>query len=107
MGNLEKPLTWALVITLLGYLFATNSGSENNSSFSIKDPKMSTTAMSTSLPNPFESLTVEKEVIIEIQLDDDSINVDSIIEAAIKDIDMKGKIDTVIKIDLKETTTEQ
>ena len=40
MENLEKPLTWVLVIVLLGYLFTTNIGSENDSSFTIKDLKM-------------------------------------------------------------------
>ena len=40
MGNIEKPLTWVLVIVLLGYLFTTNIGSENDSSFTIKNPKM-------------------------------------------------------------------
>ena len=106
MGNIEKPLTWVLVIILLGYLFVTNFGSENNSSFTIKDPKIGIAAMSKSSPNLLESVTVEKEVTLEIQLEDDSLNVDSIIEAAIKDIDMKSKINNVIKIDLEETTEQ-
>mgnify|MGYP006112052807 CR=1 FL=1 len=102
MGNLEKPLTWALIIILLGYLFVTNFGSENNSSFTIKDPKMGTSSA-----NLLESETIEKEVILDIQLEDDSLNVDSIIEAALKDIDMKSNIDAVIKIDLQKETIEQ
>ena len=103
MGNLEKPLTWALIIILLGYLFATNFGSENNSSFTIKDPKMGAAPIGTSSHNLLESEPFKKEVMLEIQLKDDSLNVDSIIEAAIKDIDMKSKINNVIKIDLEET----
>jgi hypothetical protein len=60
--------------------------------------------MSKYSPNLLESVTVEKEVTLEIPLEDDSLNVDSIIEVALKDIDMKSKIYNVIKIDLEETT---
>tara|TARA_B100000767_G_scaffold7564_1_gene7474 strand:- start:89 stop:331 length:243 start_codon:yes stop_codon:yes gene_type:complete len=80
MENLEKPLTWVLVIVLLGYLFATKIGSENDSSFTIKNP------------------------IMDIE---GSLNVDSIIDAVIQDIDMKGNIDTLIEIELEKETTEE
>jgi len=107
MGKFEKPLTWVLIIVLLGYLFATNFGSENNSSFTIKDPKMGAAPIETSSHNLLESEPYKKEIMLEVQLKDDSLNVDSIIEAALKDIDMKGNIDSLIRINLEEENTEE
>ena len=79
MENLEKPLTWVLVIVLLGYLFTTNIGSENNFSFTINNPKMDSVEKSAN------------DVIIE----DDSLNVDSIIYAVIEEIDIKSNTDSI------------
>ena len=92
MENIEKPLTWVLVIVLLGYLFATNIGSENDSSFTIKDLKMGSVEI-------IDTPTGEKKCI---EIEDDSLNVDSIIDAVLEDIDMEGDVDTLIELE-KET----
>ena len=88
MENIEKPLTWVLVIVLLGYLFATNIGSENDSSFTIKDLKMGSVEI-------IDTPAGEKKCV---KIEDDSLNVDSIVDAVLADIDMKGNIDTLIEI---------
>jgi len=85
MGNLEKPLTWALIIILLGYLFATNFGSENNSSFTIKDLKMESA----------EIIDIPANKIKCIKIEDDNINLDSIIGAVIEEIDIKINTDSI------------
>ena len=95
MGNIEKPLTWVLVIVLLGYLFATNIGSENDSSFTIKDLKMGSVEI-------IDTPAGEKKCV---KIEDDSLNVDSIIDAVLEDIDMEGDVDTLIELE-KETTEE-
>ena len=95
MENLEKPLTWVLVIVLLGYLFTTNIGSENDSSFTINNPKM----------DSVEITDIPAGEIKCIKIEDDSLNVDSIIDAVLEDIDMK--IDTLIEIELEKETTEE
>ena len=95
MENLEKPLTWVLVIVLLGYLFTTNIGSENDSSFTIKDLKMDSVEI-------IETPAGEKKCV---KIEDDSLNVDSIIDAVLEDIDMK--IDTLIEIELEKETIEE
>ena len=97
MENIEKPLTWILVMVLLGYLFTTNIGSENDSSFTIKDPKMDSVEI-------IDTPAGEKKCV---KIEDDSLNVDSIIDAALEDIDMKGNIDTLIEIELEKETTEE
>ena len=101
MGNLEKPLTWGLVIVLLGYLFIANCdcGEESfcrvNNDFNIE--------------YEVESDDVKQEIKVEIQIEDESLNVDSILGAVLENIDTEGNLDTVIKIDLteEEKTTEQ
>ena len=95
MENLEKPLTWVLVIVLLSYLFTTNIGSENDSSFTIKDLKMDSVEI-------IDTPTGEKKCV---KIEDDSLNVDSIIDAVLEDIDMK--IDTLIELELEKETTEE
>ena len=95
MGNIEKPLTWVLVIVLLGYLFTTNIGSENDSSFTIKNPKMGSVEI-------IDTPAGEKKCV---KIEDDSLNVDSIIDAVLEDIDMEGDVDTLIE--LEEETIEQ
>ncbi|HIG32977.1 MAG TPA: hypothetical protein EYQ09_06045 [Flavobacteriales bacterium] len=98
MGNLEKPLTWGLTILLLGYLFVANCkcGEEAsctaNNGFNIESEN--------------ETIDVNQEIKIEIQVEDENLNVDSIVDAVLEDIDMEGNIDTVIKIDLVEETAE-
>ena len=95
MENLEKPLTWVLVIVLLGYLFTTNIGSENDSSFTIKDLKMDSVEI-------IDTPDGEKKCV---KIEGDSLNVDSIIDAVLEDIDMK--IDTLIEIELEKETIEE
>lgn len=95
MENIEKPLTWVLVIVLLGYLFTTNIRSENNSSFTIKNPKMDSVEI-------IDTPAGEKKCV---KIEDDSLNVDSIIDAVLEDIDMK--IDTLIEIELEKETIEE
>jgi hypothetical protein len=95
MENIEKPLTWVLVIVLLGYLFATNIGSENDSSFTIKDLKMDSVEI-------IDTPAGGKKCV---KIEDDSLNVDSIIDAVLEDIDMK--IDTLIEIELEKETIEE
>ena len=89
MENIEKPLTWILVIVLLGYLFATNIGSENDSSFTIKNPKMGSV----------EIIDTPAGIKKCVKIEDDSLNVDSIVDAVLADIDMKGNIDTLIELE--------
>ena len=79
MGKLEKPLTWILVVGLLGYLFMGDCCKTECSS------------------------DVKKEIRVEMQTDDESINVDSIVDAVLESIDTTDA-DTLIeiKIDLTE-----
>jgi hypothetical protein len=85
MENLEKPLTWVLIIVLLGYLFATNIGSENNCSFTINNPKM----------DSVEIIDTSAGKIKCIKIEDDSLNVDSIIDAVIEEINIKTNTDSI------------
>jgi len=85
MENLEKPLTWVLVIVLLGYLFTTNIGSENNFSFTINNPKM----------DSVEIIDIPAGKIKCIKIEDDSLNVDSIIDAVIEEIDIQSNTDSI------------
>ena len=74
MGKLETPLTWALVILVLGYLIAGNC-CKVESNNEITDGFSWSTAS--------DEVTVDVEVITE----DIAINVDSIIDAVIKEVD--------------------
>jgi len=85
MENLEKPLTWILIIVLLGYLFATNIRSENNFSFTINNPKMDSVEI---IDTPVGKIKC-------IKIEDDSLNVDSIIDAVIEEIDIKSNTDSI------------
>ena len=74
MGKLETPLTWALVILVLGYFIAGNcckvqSDDQTNNGFS-----WSTAS---------DKVTVDVEIITK----DIAINVDSIIEAVMQEVD--------------------
>tara|TARA_B110000444_G_scaffold201169_1_gene192949 strand:- start:106 stop:399 length:294 start_codon:yes stop_codon:yes gene_type:complete len=97
MENLEKPITWVLVIVLLGYFFVTNIGSENDSSFIIKDIKMGSVEI-------IDTPAGKKKCV---KIEDDSLNVDSIVDAVLEDIEMKGNIDTLNEIELEKETTEE
>ena len=96
MGNIEKPLTWVLVIASLGLLFLANydnlevrleNGGDGNYGISISEN--------------------EVEIKEANQSEDMSLNIDSIVDAVLEDIDREGKIDTAIKIDLSEENTEK
>ena len=92
MENLEKPLTWVLIIVLLGYLFIANykhgeaasCTANNNFNIEFKD----------------NAIDVKQEIKVEIELEDETLNVDSIVYAVLEDID-----DT-IKVDISEETVE-
>ena len=96
MGNLEKPLTWVLVVALLGLLFIAN--------YDTLDLRLENGENSI-----YGIIITENEVDIKtVNLSEDmSLNKDSIVDAVLEDIDIEGDIDTVIEIDLKEETTEQ
>ena len=95
MGKLETPLTWALVILVLGYFIVGNcckvqSNDQTNNGFS----------WSTSS----DKVNVEVEMITE----DNAINVDSIIEAVLQEVDSsidaaEGDIIKVIKIKTEDS----
>lgn len=81
MGNIEKPLTWVLIVVSLGLLFT-----ENYQNLDLK----------------FEngiSTSENKAEIKDINLSQDkNLNIDSIVSAVIENIDMKIGGDTAIKI---------
>lgn len=81
MGNIEKPLTWVLIVVSLGLLLM-----ENYQNLDLK----------------FEngiSTSENKAEIKDINLSQDmNLNIDSIVSAVIENIDMKIGGDTAIKI---------
>ena len=81
MGNIEKPLTWLLIVVSLGLLFT-----ENYQNLDLK----------------FEngiSTSENKAEIKDINLSQDkNLNIDSIVSAVIENIDIKIGGDTAIKI---------
>jgi hypothetical protein len=97
MGNIEKPLTWVLVIVLLGYLFVVNCECGEESSCQLNN--------GFNIGFEDDATEIKKEIRVEIQVEDDSLNVDSIIDAVLEDIDMEGDVDTLIE--LEEETIEQ
>jgi len=105
MGNLEKPLTWGLVIVLLGYLFVANCECGEDA----------TCPLNNGFNIGFEenSDDVKQEIGLEIQVEDENLKIDSIVDAVLENIDMEGDVDTVIEINIdltqeaeKEETTE-
>ena len=94
MGKLETPLTWALVILVLGYFIVGNcckvqSDDQTNNGFSWSSDS--------------DKVTVDVEIITE----DNAINVDSIIEAVLQEvdssIDLEGREIKVIKIKTEDS----
>jgi hypothetical protein len=81
VGNIEKPLTWVLIVVSLGLLLM-----ENYQNLDLK----------------FEngiSTSENKAEIKDINLSQDmNLNIDSIVSAVIENIDMKIGGDTAIKI---------
>jgi hypothetical protein len=98
MGNLEKPLTWGLTILLLGYLFVANCKCGEEASCTVKN--------GFNIESENENIDVNQEIKIEVHVEDENLNADSIVDAVLGDINMQGNIDTVIKIDLVEETAE-
>tara|TARA_B110000444_G_C18497179_1_gene436241 strand:- start:130 stop:402 length:273 start_codon:yes stop_codon:yes gene_type:complete len=90
MGNIEKPLTWGLAIILLSYLFITNWTCGEEASW-VKNNAFIP-------PSNSEEMIVEiqaEDKMQEIKLNEDSLNVDSIIEAVLQEIETET--DTVEK----------
>lgn len=74
MGKLETPLTWALAILILGYFALNNcckveSNDEINNGFS------------------WSTSSEKSDLEVEIIAEDKAINVDSIIEAVLQEVD--------------------
>ena len=92
MGNLEKPLTWVLVVVLLGYLFISNCDSGEEASYSVKN--------GFNIESVNETIDLKQEIQVKIQIEDENLNIDSIVDSVLEDIDMEGDIDTLIEIDL-------
>ena len=95
MGNIEKPLTWVLVIVSLGLLFLANYDNlevrlENgeNGNYGIH---------STDNEVEIEDINLSKDM---------HLNIDSIVDAVLENIDTDGIIDTIIKIELEEENLE-
>ena len=87
MGKLETPLTWALAILILGY-FALNNCCKVESNNAINN--------GFSWSTPSEKVNLEVEIITT----DKDINVDSIIEAVLEEVDSS------IEVGESEITTE-
>ena len=83
MGKYERPLTWILLLGILGYLFAENCFK---------------TECSTEL---------QKEIRVEIKVEDKNLNIDSMVNTVIENIDIAGEVDTVIEINIDLTEDEE
>jgi len=96
MRNIEKPITWVLAVVSLGLLFLANY---ENLEVRLENGKNGNYGM----------IISDNEVEIkDINLSEDmNLNVDSIVDEVLEGIDMKGDIDSLIEIDLKEETIEQ
>ena len=91
MGNIEKPLTWVLIVVSLGLLFTENYqnldlkfeyGENGNYGIHIAD-------------NGVE--------IKEVNLSEDmNLNIDSIVDVVLENIDMEMGTDSAIKINLRD-----
>ena len=102
MGNIEKPLTWGLVIVLLGYLFVANCECGENS----------TCTLNNGFNIGFEDDTeeVRQEIRVEIQGLDERLDIASIVDSVLEGIKIEGDVDTLIEINIdlneEETTVE-
>lgn len=86
MGNLEKPLTWGLAIVLLGYLFIANSECGEGTTCPINN----------GFNMGYESDTrSEENISIDIKMEDENIDVDSIIDPVIEEIELDTETETV------------
>ena len=93
MGKFEKPLTWILIIGILGYLFMGNC-CKTECSTEVK-----------------KEIRVEIKDWDEIQVEDENLNIDSMVDKVIENIDIEGDVDTAIEINIdlteEEETTEE
>ena len=113
MGNFEKPLTWGLVIILLGYLFVANcdcgdeTSCQTNNEFNIGHE---------------DEVKEVKKIVVKVE--DENLNVDSIVDAVLEDIDEDTNIEEAdslveiivdltdkeindIEVEIEEETTEE
>ena len=82
MGNLEKPLTWGLAIVLLGYLFIANCECGEGTTCPINN----------GFNMGYESDTKsEEDISIDIKVEDENIDVDSIVDAVLEEIKLDTK----------------
>ena len=88
MGNIEKPLTWVLIVVSLGLLFTENL---QNLDLKIENGIYGT------------HITDNEVEIKDGKLSEDiNLNIDSIVDAVLENIDMQLDEDTVIKINLRD-----
>lgn len=83
MWKYERPITWILLIGILGYLFAENSYKTECSK------------------------EVKKEIRVEIIVEDENLNIDSMVDTVIENIDIEGEVDSVIGINIDLTEEEE
>jgi hypothetical protein len=84
MGNIEKPLTWVLIVVSLGLLFT-----ENYQNLDLK------------FENGIYGISISENKVEMKDInpsEDMNLNIDSIVDAVLENIDMKIGADTVIKI---------
>jgi hypothetical protein len=86
MGNLEKPLTWGLAIVLLGYLFIANCKCGEGTTCPLNN------GFNMGYENDAKS---EENISVEIKVVDESIDVDSIVDAVLEEIELDTKTETV------------
>ena len=99
MGNIEKPLTWALIVVSLGILLMGNyKSSEENNTKPFNNEQTDICKLLNLTPEECDLFLNEKE---------ENLNVDSIVDAVLEDIGMESNIDTTIKIDQAEENKEQ
>ena len=97
MGNLEKPLTWGLVIVLLGYLFVANCECGEDA----------TCTLNNGFNIGFEdgATEVNKEIRVEVHVEGELIN--NLQDTVLEDIYMEGDSDTLIEINIDLTEEEE
>ena len=79
MGNLEKPLTWGLAIVLLGYLFIANCECGEGT----------TCPLNNGFNMGYESDSKsEEDISVEIKAVDENIDVDSIVDVVLEEIEL-------------------
>ena len=87
MGNLEKPLTWGLVIVFIGYLFAANCecGEESTCSLNNEFNFSDTEVLTIDVPENVEEVAVEATIndttiVVETNIDSEEVEIDTEVE---------------------------